>query len=110
MVDALEVYKPFPYVKVLSVVEDAVNGPGGYLRATPASDVAKYFPAAQSVHTAEPVAILYFPAAHAVHAFPAGHVVSVMSTPLSMAVAIAVVASVFRYSSTTKTPAKSAFV
>ena len=31
---------------------------------------AENLPAVQSVHTAEPVSVLYFPAAHAVHAKP----------------------------------------
>jgi hypothetical protein len=77
--------------------------------ATVAPTVVEYVPAPQSVHAAEPVAILYFPAAHAVHVFPAGHVVSVMSTPFTMVFTIAAVASVLRNSSTKKRPAMSPF-
>jgi len=72
---------------------------------TPAPE---YDPAKQSVHDALPNA-LYFPAAHAAkHVSPLGHVVSVRSTPLSMASAIAVMASPVMYSSTKKKPAMSA--
>ena len=78
-----------------------------------------------SVHTVE-LATANVPAAHSVHGspmgpaypalqamgilqvFPRGQVVSVRSTPERIASAIAAVASVFRYSSTTKRPAMSA--
>ena len=47
-------------------------------------------------------------AGQAVQVFPEGHVVFVKSTPSIMALAIAVVASVVRNSSTTKAPAMAA--
>lgn len=62
---------------MFSVVEDAVNGPGGYLfigRATPAPAVVEYVPVPQSVHAAPPVSILYFPATHDVQTPPFGPV------------------------------------
>ena len=87
----------------------------------------EYVPVPQSVHAADPVNVLYFPAAHAMHVPPAGpenpalqvqfvkevlptgalEVSAVKSTPRTMRSAIAKVASVLRYSSTTKTPAMS---
>jgi hypothetical protein len=83
----------------------------------------------QSVHAADPVNALYFPATHAEQVPPAGpenpalqvqsvkevlpagalEVPAVKSTPHTMRSAIAEVASVLRYSSTTKTPAMSPF-
>jgi hypothetical protein len=48
-------------------------------------------------------------AGQAVQVFPEGHVVFVKSTPLIMALAIAVVASVVSNSSTMKAPATAAF-
>jgi hypothetical protein len=79
------------------------------------------------VHAADPVNALYFPATHAEHVPPSGpenpalqvqsvkevlpagalEVPAVKSTPRTMRSAIAEVASVLRYSSTTKTPATS---
>ena len=87
----------------------------------------EYVPAAQTLQTAEPVDALYLPASHAVHVPPSGpenpalqvqlvkevlptgalEVPAVKSTPRTMRSAIAEVASVLRYSSTTKTPATS---
>jgi hypothetical protein len=87
----------------------------------------EYVPAAQSLQTAEPVDALYLPASHAVHVPPSGpenpalqvqfvkevlptgalEVPAVKSTPRTMRSAMAEVAPVLRYSSTTKTPAMS---
>ena len=67
----------------------------------------EYAPAAQTLHSTSPVLILYFPVLQALHVFAA--VKLVRSTPFTMAFAIAVVASVFRYSSTKKRPAMSPF-
>jgi len=87
----------------------------------------EYVPAAQSVQVAFPFNALYLPATHAVHVPPSGpvdpalqvhaveevlpagalEVSAVKSTPRTMRSAIAEVASVLRYSSTTKTPAMS---
>ncbi len=83
----------------------------------------------QSVQAADPVDALYLPASHAVHVSPSGpenpalqvqfvkevlptgalEVPAVKSTPRTMRSAMAEVASVLRYSSTTKTPAMSPF-
>ena len=65
-------------------------------------------PAGHFIHSVLPVPLLYVPAAHAVHELPLGHVVFVRSTLFDMASTIAVVASMPRYSSTTKQPATSA--
>ena len=85
----------------------------------------EYVPAAQSLQTAEPVDALYLPASHAAHVPPSGpenpalqvqfvkevlptgalDVSAVKSTPHTMRSAMAEVACVLRYSSTTKTPA-----
>ena len=79
----------------------------------------------QSLQLADPVDALYFPATHAVHVSPSGpaepalqehavkevlpadtlEVSAVKSTPRTMRSAMTEVASVLRYSSTTKTPA-----
>ena len=87
----------------------------------------EYVPAPQSVHRPDPANALYFPAPHAEQLPPAGpenpalqvqfvkevlptgalEVSAVKSTPRTMRSAIAKVASVLRYSSTTKTPAMS---
>jgi hypothetical protein len=45
--------------------------------------IAEYLPAPQSVHAAEPVAVLYFPAKQAVHATPFGPEYPVLQTQLS---------------------------
>jgi hypothetical protein len=91
---------------------------------------AEYVPVPQSVQSADPVDALYLPATHAVHVPPSGpenpalqdmhavkevlptgalEVSAVKSTPRTMRSAITEVASVLRYSSTTKTPAMSPF-
>ena len=68
----------------------------------------EYVPVPQSVHVMADT-VLYLPASHVVHtefteAVPLS-LVAVKSTPRTMASAMAEVASVLRYSSTTKTPA-----
>jgi hypothetical protein len=83
--------------------------------------------AGQALQAADPVNVLYLPATHAVHVPPSGpvdpalqmhavkevlpigalEVSAVKSTPRTMRSAMAEVASVLRYSSTTKTPAMS---
>jgi hypothetical protein len=63
-----------------------------------------------AVHHGSKLELLYVAAAHAVQAFPVGHIVFVMSTPWYISSVIALVASVPRYSSTTKKPATSAFI
>jgi hypothetical protein len=73
-----------------------------------ASVAVEYVPAPQSVHLMADT-LLYLPATHVVHAefteaVPSS-LVAVKSTPRTMASAMAEVASVLRYSSTTKTPA-----
>ena len=59
-----------------------------------------YLPAGQPAHVLAAVALLYLPAPHAVQ-------VSVKSSPRTMRLAMAEVASVLMYSSTTKRPAMS---
>jgi len=68
---------------------------------------AEYVPTPQTLHSISPVLILYFPVLQALHVFPA--VELVRSTPCTMASTIAVVEAVLMYSSTTSTPAMSAF-
>jgi hypothetical protein len=86
---------------------------------------AEYVPTPQSVQVAAPVNVLYFPATHAVHGPPSGPenpalqvqavtlpegaltVSAVKSTPRTMRSAMADVASMLKYSSTTNTPATS---
>jgi hypothetical protein len=75
--------------------------------ATVAPTVAENVPAAQSVHAAVPVAILYLPATQAVHSFV--QFMLVRSSPFSMVLKIAVIDVSCRNSSTAKTPAMSAF-
>ena len=65
--------------------------------------------AGHATQVAASKAFVYVPAIQAVQLFPAGHVVSVRSTPFTMALAIASVASVFRTSSTKSRPATLAF-
>jgi hypothetical protein len=103
------------------------NGQALHVELAEAPTAVEYVPVPQSVHTADPVNALYFPATHAVHVPPSGpknpalqvqfvkevlpagalEVSAVKSTPRTMRSAIAEVASVLRYSSTTKTPAMS---
>ena len=57
----------------LEIGELELVGHARHVSAVVAATTAEYVPAAQSVHRAMPVTILYFPAAHAVHV-PAGPV------------------------------------
>ena len=53
-----------------------------------APTVVEYFPAAQSVQTALPVAILYLPAAHDEHTPPSGHPVTCTSAKLTTGIGL----------------------
>ena len=104
------------------------DGQALHVELAEAPTVVEYVPVPQSVHTADPVDVLYLPATHAVHVPPSGpenpalqdmhavkevlptgalEVSTVKSTPHTMRSAMTEVASVLRYSSTTKTPAMS---
>jgi len=105
------------------------NGQALHVEFAEAPTAVEYVPVPQSLQAADPVNALYLPAAHAVHVPPSGpvdpalqvhavkevlpagalEVSAVKSTPRTMRSAIAEVASVLRYSSTTKTPAMSPF-
>jgi len=71
-----------------------------------ASVAVEYVLTTQSVHTCGPGLTLYLPVEQPLHKFKQS---VVKSTPFFMASAIAVVAAVLRYSSTTNKPAMSAF-
>ena len=58
----------------LEIGELELVGHARHVSAVVAATTAEYVPAAQSVHRAMPVTILYFPATHAVHGPPAGPV------------------------------------
>jgi hypothetical protein len=58
----------------LEIGELELVGHARHVAAAVAPVAAEYFAAAQSVHRAVPVMILYFPAAHAVHGPPIGPV------------------------------------
>ena len=64
---------------VLALGELELPGHATQVDSSVAPVVGKYFPAAQSVHAAEPLAILYLPAAHAVQTPPSGHPVTCSS-------------------------------
>ncbi len=53
-----------------------------HVSATEAPTVVEYLPAAQLVHAAEPVTLLYVPAAHAEHVPPLGPEYPVLQTQL----------------------------
>jgi hypothetical protein len=119
------------HVEVAEAPNDVEYVPAPQLVHKGAPVAVKYVPAPQSVHAADPVDALYFPATHAEQGPPAGpenpalqvqfvkevlpanevlavqSTSAVQSTPHTMRSAIAEVASVLRYSSTTKTPAMS---
>jgi hypothetical protein len=84
------------------------DGQAVHVELAEAPAAVEYVPAPQSVHVMADT-VLYLPASQVVHAefteaFPSS-LVTVKSTPRTMASAMAEVASVLRYSSTTKTPA-----
>jgi hypothetical protein len=103
------------------------DGQALHVELAEAPTAVEYVPAAQSEQVAVPVNVLYLPATHAVHVPPSGpvdpalqvhavkevlpigalEVSAVKSTPRTMRSAMAEVAFVSRYSSTTKTPAMS---
>ena len=56
----------------LAIGELELVGHVTQVAAAEAPVVVKYVPAAQSVHAAEPVKLLYFPATHATHTPPSG--------------------------------------
>ena len=86
------------------------DGQAVHVELAEAPAAVEYVPAPQSVHVMADT-VLYLPATHVVHAEFAEAVpsslVAVKSTPRTMALAIALVAFVLRYSSTTNTPAMS---
>ena len=64
----------------------AETEPASHLSQAFVPETAAYFPAAQSVHVAEPLSVLYFPAAHAPHAPPSTPLYPALQTQLVTAV------------------------
>ena len=71
---------------VLALGELEVLGHTTQSDSTVAPVVAKYFPAAQSVHAAEPVTLLYFPTSHGEHTPPFGPVYPTLQVQAATAV------------------------
>ena len=65
------------------VVRRRIEGHAEQVEPVVAPRVPEYVPAPQSLHAAEPVAVLYFPAKQAVHATPSGPEYPVLQTQLS---------------------------